>query len=100
VAGGSDIVSAQELADIWRRVDGCPGDPVAQVLPGTDGIVATQSTSAVCTAGTSVVSIRVDGGGHTWPNAPTFLSEDTVGPTTHAFDASETSWRFFDAHGR
>ena len=71
------------------------------MLPNTgDGTVTTRFTSSACAAGASVVAIRVDGGGHTWPNSPVFLPEESIGLTTHAFDASDASWQFFAAHAR
>jgi polyhydroxybutyrate depolymerase len=99
--GDSNIVSAPALVERWRQVDGCRDIPAQDVLPDTgDGTVTTRFTSSACSAGTTVESIRIDGGGHTWPNAPVFLSEQMVGATTHSFDASEASWQFFDAHAR
>jgi polyhydroxybutyrate depolymerase len=99
--GDSSILPAMAMVDRWRQLDGCQDVPAQDVLPNTgDGTVTTRFTSSACAAGTSVVSIRVDGGGHTWPNAPAFLPEQSVGATTHAFDASESSWQFFDTHAR
>lgn len=99
--GDSTIVSAQALVDRWRQVDGCQDVPAQQVLPNTgDGTVTTQFTSSACAPGTAVVSIRVDGGGHTWPNAAVFLPEQSIGATTHSVDLSEASWQFFVAHAR
>jgi polyhydroxybutyrate depolymerase len=99
--GASDIVSVPALVDRWRQADGCQDVAAQDVLPHTgDGTVTTRLTSSACAAGTAVVSIRVDGGGHTWPNAPVLLSEQFVGATTHSFDASEASWRFFEVHAR
>ena len=84
--GDSTIVSAQALVDRWRQVDGCQDVPAQQVLPNTgEGTVTTQFTSSACAPGTAVVSIRVDGGGHTWPNS---------------VNVSEASWQFFNAHAR
>lgn len=96
--GISDIVSAPAMADRWRQVDGCPG-PAEDVLPDAgDGTQTHRLVSANCAAGTEVVFMQVDGGGHTWPGAPTVLLG--AGPTSHAFDASDASWQFFNAHAR
>jgi polyhydroxybutyrate depolymerase len=99
--GVSDVLSASAMLDRWRQADGCRDDPMQEVLPNTgDGTITTRFTSSACAPGTAVVSVRVDGGGHTWPNAPSFLSEESVGATTHSFDASEASWQFFETHAR
>jgi polyhydroxybutyrate depolymerase len=99
--GSSDIVSAPAMVDRWRSADGCQGAPVAETLPSTgDGTVVHQFTSAPCAAGTAVVFYQVDGGGHTWPGGPQYLPRAIIGPTTHAFAASEAIGGFFAAHGR
>jgi polyhydroxybutyrate depolymerase len=96
--GSSDILSATAMSERWRQVDGCPG-PAEDILPSTgDGTTTRRSTSSPCGAGTAVVLLSVDGGGHTWPSAPDVLT--TVGSTTHTFNASFASWQFFAAHPR
>jgi polyhydroxybutyrate depolymerase len=98
--GPSDILSATALSERWRQVDGCRGEPAQDVLPDVgDGTSTRRSTSSGCAAGTAVVLLSVEGGGHTWPSAPDFPGQG-VGLTTRAFNASEGSWQFFDAHGR
>jgi polyhydroxybutyrate depolymerase len=94
--GISDIVAAPALAARWREINGCPGAPVEVVLPGE----VHRFTSAGCAAGTDVVFMRVDGGGHTWPSGLFSLPEAAVGPATAAVNASEASALFFDANGR
>lgn len=99
--GTSNILAAPALMEHWRLANGCRDAPVQDVLPGTgDGTEAHRSTSSACSAGTAVTHLRVDGGGHTWPNAPVFLSQQAVGTTTRAFDASGESWQFFTRHAR
>ncbi len=99
--GVSDVVSAPAMVDRWRQVDGCRGAATDEVLPDPgDGTQTHRWTSSGCKAGTSVVFMRVDGGGHTWPGAPGILPAQKVGLPSHGFDASEASWQFFDAHAR
>jgi polyhydroxybutyrate depolymerase len=97
--GVSDILAAPAMADRWRQIDGCQGAPAEDALPDAgDGTQSHRSTWTGCAAGTAVEFIRVDGGGHTWPGAPTVLAE--AGATSRAFDASDASWQFFAAHAR
>lgn len=99
-SGTSDILAAPAMMERWRQVDGCQDIPAQNVLPGDGGTETHTLTSSACSAGTAVVLMRVDGGGHTWPGAPELLSAQIVGATTHAFDASEASWQFFNGHPR
>ena len=95
--GPSTILSAPALVERWRQVDGC-GMTAETTLPGAGPQV--RRISSACNQGTVVTFLRIDGGGHTWPGAPTVLSEEQVGSTARSFDASETSWQFFTAHWR
>ncbi len=99
--GVSDIVSAPAMVDRWRAADGCAGSPSPETIPGNgDGTVVHRFTSAPCAAGTAVVFYQVDNGGHTWPGGPQYLPKAIIGPTTHAFAASETIGQFFATHAR
>ncbi|AKS34202.1 alpha/beta hydrolase family esterase [Mycolicibacterium goodii] len=99
--GTSTVLSATQLVDRWRGLDGCSNDPAAQTLPAVgDGTTTEQLTYAPCAAGTAVVFMRVDNGGHTWPGAPEVLPAQQVGLAIRGFDASQSSMQFFEAHAR
>jgi polyhydroxybutyrate depolymerase len=99
--GVSNILAAPTMIEHWRQVNGCEGIPTDDVLPDSrDGTQTHRLVSPACAAGTAVVLMRIDGGGHTWPGAQEFLAPQFVGSTTHAFDASEASWQFFNTHAR
>jgi polyhydroxybutyrate depolymerase len=99
--GVSDTVAAPAMVQRWRQVDGCKDAPTDEVLADAgDGTLTHRITSATCSAGTSVVFMQVDGGGHTWPGAPEILPAQSVGLASHGFDASEASAQFFAAHAR
>ncbi len=98
--GGSTVVPAQGMADLWRSRNGC-GAPSEVPLPDAgDGMRSFRYSSDDCADDADVVFTRVDGGGHTWPGAPTVLSVQQVGATTRAFDASVDSGNFFAQHVR
>lgn len=98
--GGSTVVSGPAMVDRWRQINGCPA-PSDEVLPATgDGTETHRIASDGCAAGTSVVFMRVDGGGHTWPGVPEILPVQEVGAASRAFDASDASAQFFASHGR
>lgn len=99
--GVSDIVSAPALVQRWRQLNGCADTPTQQPLaPSGDGTQTDRIDYPQCAPGGEVVFMRVNGGGHTWPGAPEVLPAQAVGPASRGFDAAETSWRFFDSHGR
>lgn len=98
--GGSTVLSGPAMVDRWRQIDGCP-TPTDEPLPATgDGTETHRIVSDGCAGGTSVVFMRVDGGGHTWPGVPEILPVQAVGAASRAFDASDASAQFFAAHGR
>lgn len=98
--GVSDIVPATGMAARWRDADGCPG-PVEDTLPSVgDGTSVRRLTAAPCAAGTAVVLLSVDGGGHTWPRGNFALPADAVGLATGATDISLASGQFFLMHAR
>lgn len=99
--GVSNVLSAPAMVDRWRQIDGCRSAQAEDVLADAgDGTQTHRLTSSDCAAGTTVVFMRVDGGGHTWPGAPEILPPQAVGAASHGFDASEVSWQFFDANAR
>ncbi|BBZ45605.1 extracellular catalytic domain type 1 short-chain-length polyhydroxyalkanoate depolymerase [Mycobacterium parmense] len=99
--GVSHAVSVKNMLSKWRAVDGCQGDPSAQVLPDAgDGTVVHRFDSGECAAASEVVLYQVDKGGHTWPGGKQYLPRTVIGPTTRALNASEAIAQFFLAHGR
>lgn len=99
--GPSTIVSAPSMVERWRDIDGCQSDPGQDVLPrNSDGTEVHRFTTTSCADGTAVVFMAVDNGGHTWPGGTQYPPKAVIGPTSHAFDASETSWQFFASHIR
>jgi polyhydroxybutyrate depolymerase len=99
--GVSHVISVPAMVGRWRAVDGCQGEPSAEQLPSAgDGTVVHRFASTACAPGTEVVFFQVDRGGHTWPGGKQYLPKVVIGPTTHAFDASQTIARFFAAHAR
>jgi polyhydroxybutyrate depolymerase len=101
-AGGpGTVLSAPAMAARWREIDGCQGDPSEDVLSGNgDGTEVHRFTATTCADGTAVVFMQVDNGGHTWPGGTQYLPKAIIGPTSHAFDASESSRQPFAGHAR
>jgi polyhydroxybutyrate depolymerase len=86
-----------DLLGQWRTTGGCDA-PVTTV----SGPVST--SAATCPGGRAVELVTVDDAGHQWPGAagPGPEAQRLLGldPPATALDATETIWRFFDAHPR
>ena len=77
----------------WVARDGCTGSTTA--LATSD---VTCVSHAPCAAGAEVELCTIQGGGHTWPggkDVPHFLG---IGKTTHAINADDLIWSFFERH--
>lgn len=85
------ILPLDEWTKAWVERNGCNPDP--EVLP-TQGDVSGVRYSE-CAAGAEVIVYTIDGGGHNWPGGPDI---PYIGKTTHAIDASQAMWDFFQAH--
>jgi polyhydroxybutyrate depolymerase len=104
---GSDprgaVLPTEETVRRWVEHDGCGRIPVETRLPDLDpgdDCRVTRLTYDGCRAGTSVVLYRLEGGGHTWPNAEQRLPSSVVGRICRDIDASEVIWDFFRTHPR
>lgn len=88
-------VSAQRTLDEWSVLLGCTGPPVEDTLPdlADDGTRTVRLTYPGC----DLVHLRVEGGGHTWPNGWQYLREKTVGPVWRDW-GNEVLWNFLSAH--
>jgi len=99
--GISHAISANNMVDKWRSVDGCQGIPSAGALPDVgDGTVVHRFESTACATPTEVVFYQIDNGGHTWPGGKQYLPKAIIGATTRALDGSESIAQFFLAHAR
>ncbi|HEY8078657.1 MAG TPA: hypothetical protein VIF62_31215 [Labilithrix sp.] len=97
---GGKKVGVAESMEGWRLRNGCSAEtdetPLADRDP-SDGTHATLVRWRGCRA--SVELVRVDGGGHTWPNGDPYFSERRIGRVTHDF-GSEVVIDFFRAHAK
>jgi polyhydroxybutyrate depolymerase len=85
----------------WAARNGCQPTPIAQDLPDvdpTDGTTVTRISYQGCSNGGDVVLLRVNGGGHTWPQGWSALSTGTVGRISREFSANAVMWEFFRTH--
>lgn len=92
-------VGVMESMEGWRVRNGCSAEsPTETLLPDvdpTDGTRVTRLEWKGCAADT--VLLRVDGGGHTWPNGYPYFGEDVVGRVGRDL-TSDVIVEFFRAH--
>jgi polyhydroxybutyrate depolymerase len=91
-------VGVRETMEGWRARNGCSAEHDDEVLPDrdpADGTRATRTRWRDCRA--RVILIRIDGGGHTWPNGDRYSSEKRIGKVSRDL-GSEAVVDFFLAN--
>jgi polyhydroxybutyrate depolymerase len=98
--GRGEVLSATQSAELWARVNGCAGGPVAEAPVDTvrDGTRVRPERWSGCRDGRDVVLYTIEGGGHTWPGGPPVGRR--VGRVSRELNATETIWAFFARHPR
>lgn len=93
--GGEALVTGAEesIAD-WAATLGCDA-PVEVAIPdlADDGMTSTRFDRE-CADSQRVTLIRIDGGGHTWPQGHQFADAARIGGVTEDFSANEVIWEF------
>jgi len=95
------FISTDEAVRRWVGSNGCTGNCVVEKLPDRDpedGCTEVLTRWTLCTGGTEVELLRIEGGGHTWPGGAQYLPRWLIGNVCRDFDATEEIWRFFQAH--
>jgi polyhydroxybutyrate depolymerase len=83
------VATVDATAAYWASRDKCDSPPAtAEVSP-------TVSSRVWRCPAASVAFYRVEGGGHTWPGGPQYLSKRIVGATDRSIDATDLIWNFF-----
>jgi polyhydroxybutyrate depolymerase len=90
-------VSAERTLGEWAELNGCAATIATDALPDTDGDGhhTERWTYEACEA--PLVHLRVQQGGHTWPDGWQYLGEATVGPVERDW-GDEVLWDFLSAH--
>ena len=83
----------------WATRNGCDTTTTSVTLPdaAADGTTTTRVAWTGCAA--AVELLRIQGGGHAWPNGYQYLPQAAVGRVPRDF-GSEPIWEFFKAHPR
>jgi polyhydroxybutyrate depolymerase len=92
----SSTISARATVAAWAGLSGCSTNPAVTELPDTedDGTTVTLEEYRSCSGGADLDFYIVNGGGHTWPDAPVeFGSTKSL-----EINASELLAEFFSVH--
>ena len=93
------VAGAEETARQWAAHDGCGATPLVQpVADPPGGCIVTRLVYPSCGHATSVVLLRLDGGGHTWPGGSQYLPERLVGKVCRHVDGTSLIWEFLQRH--
>jgi polyhydroxybutyrate depolymerase len=90
------LLSAEDSAKEWARLNHCSEKPSESKLPALPGRGKDTKVYlfAGCQENAQVALYSVKNGGHTWPGGEQYMSEKEVGKTSHALNANETIWSF------
>lgn len=89
------VVGVDEWAHMWISANGAAPEPALEHVSADTSARKWHGPAS----SSDVVFYRVEGGGHTWPNAHLVLPSFIFGRATHTFSATKAIWAFFDAHG-
>jgi len=92
--------SVEHSIRAWVKANGCDPEPREELLPDAsdDGTRVRQFTYSGGRAGSEVILIRIEGGGHTWPGGATGDRTAFLGTTTRDISANRMMWEFFQRH--
>ena len=91
-------LGVNESMEVWRTINGCSTDVIEEAIENrapSDGTTSVRKTWQGCRAELSL--IRIQGGGHTWPNGDEYLDSDRIGRVERDF-GSEVVVEFFLDH--
>lgn len=79
---------------------GCGDEVVTEALPDLtdDGTTSRYERRQGCAA--AVELLRIEGGGHTWPDGQAYLREKRIGRVEQDFPGNEAIWDFFARQAR
>jgi polyhydroxybutyrate depolymerase len=92
------FTSVDENFNFWASHNSCLGAAITEDLADTDpldGATVTKIHHTTCDASTELITFKINGGAHTWPDAAF-----TIGVTTHDISANSEILQFFNNHPR
>lgn len=90
-------VSVERTLGEWRTINGCADDHTSTTFRDTadDGQTTIRQEWRRCRA--PLIHLKIEGGGHTWPNGRQYFPERRVGPVTRDW-GNDVIWEFLAEH--
>jgi len=98
IGNRGNCTSTDKTVEKFINIDQVNKTAAVTGLPDTDGSDGCTATQYAYTDGknkTSVVLVKITGGGHTLPGAAQYLPKFIVGKVCRDFEANEMIWNFF-----
>ncbi|WP_052352823.1 alpha/beta hydrolase family esterase [Neobacillus dielmonensis] len=95
------LLSVSETINYWAEANGSVTEPRISYMAEEVDSDPTKICRKVYDGGkfgTKVVLYTVEGGGHTWPGGPQYLSPKLIGLTSQQMDASQVIWNELKTH--
>ena len=94
--GNLPIISAEDSAKAWAKIDRCGEKPEKSKLPqrAKGGMETKVDSYTGCQQNAQVVLYSVKGAGNTWPGGEQYEVEKTIGKTSSGMNANEAIWSF------
>lgn len=95
------IIPTDNAVRKWVEHDGCNREPVTVELPDkdpTDGCRVKKYTYSKGKDGTEVILLKIEGGGHSWPDGLQYLPKGVIGRVCRDINGTEAIWEFFRTH--
>lgn len=95
---GKVKIGVAESQEGWRIRNTCSADTETEDIDDSadDGTTSVRERWLDCSS--SVELLRIEGGGHTWPQGYAYLGESTIGRVAQDYDLDDLILEFFDAH--
>jgi len=91
------ILSTNATISHWTTHNGCPGLTDSGTIDEQDDETSIEwELYQGCEGGSAVALYKVEGGGHTWPGGPQYLSVDLIGRVSEELEAEQVIWDFFE----
>jgi len=95
------VISTYDTVKFWVENNNCSSEAEIKDMEDKDPGDGAKVREEIYPGGdnnTEVILYAIEGGGHNWPGAFRYGSEERIGKTCYDIDGSEVIWEFFKRH--